>query len=209
MKFVAVAVLAFALSGCGGGGEHGSAVLWVTRDRGATVMYTGTVPAGLTAMQALDRVQKISTRYGGRYVQSIDGVSGSLTKQKDWFYFVNGVEEGVGATEVRLHAGDVEWWDYRSWSHGQMSVPVVVGAWPKPVDGNVTVSGVQPAARELASAIHADGGPNRVIVTSTPVVFHGASSAGHYTFWISARDAARLAKDPKLARFHYTGLSGA
>ena len=209
MKFVAVAVLAFSLAGCGGGRAHGTATLWVTRDRGATVLYAGTVPAGLTAMQALDRVQKISTRYGGRYVQSIGGVSGSLTKQHDWFYFVNGVEEGVGATEVRLHAGDVEWWDYRSWSHGQMSVPVVVGAWPKPVLGDVTVSGVQPAARDLASAIHADGGPNHVIVTSKQVIFHGASTAGHFTFWISARDAERLAKNPKLARFRYTGLNRA
>ena len=30
------------------------ATLWVTRDRGANVLYHGTVPAGLTAMQALD-----------------------------------------------------------------------------------------------------------------------------------------------------------
>ncbi|HKU58658.1 MAG TPA: DUF4430 domain-containing protein [Gaiellaceae bacterium] len=208
MRYAAGVALVFALAGCGGGGEHGSAVLWVTRDRGATVVFTGAVPAGLTAMQALDRVQKITTRYGGRYVQSIGGVSGSLTNQKDWFYFVNGVEEGVGATEVRLHPGDVEWWDYRSWAHGQMSVPVVVGAWPKPVFGNVTVSGAQPAARELGRALHADGGPNHVIVTPSPVVFRGASTGGHYTFWISARDAERLAKNPKLARFHYEGLGG-
>lgn len=208
MKLAVGSVLILLLAGCGGTGEHGSAVLWVTRDRGATVLYTGTVPAGLTAMQALDRVQKISTRYGGRYVQSIDGVSGSLTGERDWFYFVNGVEEGVGATEVRLHPGDVEWWDYRSWAHGQMSVPVVVGAWPKPVFGNVTVAGAQPAARELGRALHANGGANRVIVTSTPVAFHGAATGGHYTFWISSDDADRLAKNPKLARFHYTGLAG-
>lgn len=206
MKLVAAAVLAFVLAGCGGGRVHGTATLWVTRDRGATVMYTGTVPAGLTAMQALDRVQKISTRYGGRFVQSIDGVSGSLSGERDWFYFVNGVEEGVGATEVRLDPGDVEWWDYRSWAHGQMSVPVVVGAWPKPVAGDVTVTGVEPAARELAHAIRANGGANRVVVTAQPVVFHGAQTRGHVTFWISARDATRLAKNPELARFHYEGL---
>jgi hypothetical protein len=206
VKLVAVAVLAFVLAGCGGGRAHGTATLWVTRGEGATVLYTGAVPAGLTAMQALDRVQKIATRYGGRYVQSIGGVSGSLTNERDWFYFVNGVEEGVGATEVRLHPGDVEWWDYRSWAHGQMSVPVVVGAWPKPVFGNVTVTGVQPAARELGAALQANGGANRVLVTAQPVVFHGAKTGGHFTFWISARDAVRLAKNPKLARHRYEGL---
>jgi hypothetical protein len=180
----------------------------VTHDRGSQVVFAGTVPAGLTAMQALERVQKVSTKYGGRFVQSIDGVSGSLSGQRDWFYFVDGVEEGVGATEVRLQPGDIEWWDYRSWSRGQMSVPVVVGAWPKPVAGNVSVTGVQPAARLLARALHARGGANRVIVSANPVVFHGARTGGHFTFWISSRDALRLAKNPKLARFRYEGLPG-
>ncbi|HEY3961483.1 MAG TPA: DUF4430 domain-containing protein [Gaiellaceae bacterium] len=205
---VTVLVLALALTGCGSVREHGTATLWVTRDHGSDVVFTGTVPAGLTAMQALERVQKVSTRYGGRYVQSIGGVSGSLSGERDWFYFVNGIEEDVGAAEFRLHPGDVEWWDYRSWAHGQMSVPVVVGAWPRPVEGNVSVSGAEPAARLLARALHANGGANRVIVSTTPVVFHGARTSGHFTFWISARDAIRLAKDPKLARFRYEGLNG-
>jgi hypothetical protein len=208
VRYAVGAVLALVLAGCGGRGEHGSAAVWVTHNRGAAVVFTGTVPAGLTAMQALERVQKVSTRYGGRFVQSIGGVSGSLSGERDWFYFVNGVEEGVGATEVRLHPGDVEWWDYRSWSHGQMSVPVVVGAWPKPVAGNVTVTGAEPAARVLGRVLHADGGTNRVIVTAQPVVFHGVSAAGHFTFWISAHDALRLAKNPALARFRYEGLDG-
>ena len=79
MRPALVLVLAFAVTGCGGGREHGTATLWVTRDRGAQVLYTGTVPAGLTAMQALERVRKVTTRYGGRFVQSIDGVEGSAT----------------------------------------------------------------------------------------------------------------------------------
>ena len=33
----------------------------------------GTVPAGLTAMQALDRKLDVDTRYGGRFVQAIEG----------------------------------------------------------------------------------------------------------------------------------------
>ena len=33
---------------------------------------------------------------------------------------------------MRLRAGDVEWWDFRSWKGGAMIVPVVVGAFPEP-----------------------------------------------------------------------------
>jgi hypothetical protein len=127
-----VLLLALVAAGCGGAREHGTATLWVTRDRGAHVLYTGTVPAGLTAMQAVERRRKVTTRYGGRFVQSIDGIEGSLTRQHDWFYFVNGFEGDRSAAEVRLHDGDVEWWDFRPWNGGSMSVPVVVGAYPEP-----------------------------------------------------------------------------
>ena len=37
--------------------------------------------------------------------------------ERDWFYFINGKLADRGATEVRLHKGDVEWWDYRQWSN--------------------------------------------------------------------------------------------
>ena len=132
MRPVLLVAAVLALAGCGGGHTHGTATLWVTQDHGGQVLFTGKVPAGLTAMQALTRVQKVGTRYGGRYVQSIDGVSGSLSAEKDWFFFVNGVESGTGASEVKLKPGDVEWWDYRSWKGSGMTVPVVVGAFPEP-----------------------------------------------------------------------------
>ena len=112
-----LAVLAAAvalLSGCGGAAGSGKATLWVTRDEGRQVLLVRTVPAGETAMQALDRSAKLSTRYGGRFVESIDGVSGSIGSRHDWFYFVNGIEADRGAAEYRLHPGDVEWWDYRN-----------------------------------------------------------------------------------------------
>ena len=133
VRWVAVPLLALFLAGCGAGeGGHGTATLWVTRDNGAQVLYTGTVPAGLTAMQALERKLKVSTRYGGRFVQSIDGVSGSASGQRDWFFFVNGIEADTGAAEVRLRRGDAEWWDYRSWKGSGFTAPVVVGAFPEP-----------------------------------------------------------------------------
>ena len=67
----AVAAVAL-LAGCGSGAGAGKATLWVTRDEGKQVLLVRTVPAGETAMQALERSAKLSTRYGGRFVQSIE-----------------------------------------------------------------------------------------------------------------------------------------
>ena len=119
------------LAGCGGA-AGGQATLWVTRDEGSTVLVDTTVPAGETALQALDRKTDIETRYGGKFVQAVNGLSGSITKHRDWFYFVNGIEGPRGAQEYRLHDGDVLWWDYRDWGRTGENVPVVVGAFPEP-----------------------------------------------------------------------------
>ena len=58
MRRLLLALLAaLLLAGCGeerGQGE-GTASLWITRDRGEEVVLTADVPAGLTAMQALER----------------------------------------------------------------------------------------------------------------------------------------------------------
>jgi hypothetical protein len=130
VKHLSLLLAVAALAGCGGE-EHGRATLWITRDRGTRVILQRQVPAGLTAMQALDRVADLDTRYGGRYVQAINGVKGSLSGRRDWFYFINGYEADRSAAEYRLHQGDVEWWDFRSW-RGLMRAPIVVGAFPEP-----------------------------------------------------------------------------
>lgn len=214
MRRLIVPVLAAAaLAGCGGE-RSGTATVWVTRDRGAHLLHEETVPAGLTAMQALERVAKVKTRYGGRFVQAVDGIEGDVSKQRDWFYYVNGVEAGVGAGEYRLHDGDIEWWDYRSWKR-QMSVPVVVGAFPEPFEGSdtwVATSCCPAAARALAAAIGARtekylGVPTFTIavVPGSPV-FKGRRGSGGFVFVIGRRDALRLAQDPTLAKFRYEGL---
>src|SRR4051794_33582452 len=109
MRRFALVLAVAALARCGGG-EHGTAPVSATRDRGAHVLPIRSVPAGLKAMQALDRVADIKTRYAGRFVQSIDGIDGSVTARRDWFYFVNGYEGDRSAAEYRLHDGDLEWW---------------------------------------------------------------------------------------------------
>ena len=62
------------LAGCGGaaGGEEGTAQLWVTRDRGAKLLVEAKVDAGQTLLRALASEAKVETRYGGRYVQSVE-----------------------------------------------------------------------------------------------------------------------------------------
>jgi hypothetical protein len=108
------------LAGCGG--ENGSATLKVTRDHGSQVLLVSRVPAGLTAMQALQRKAEVRTSYGGRFVVSINGLSSA--PRRDWFYFIDGVLGDRSAAEVRLHDGDVEVWDYRRWTDpGEVQKP--------------------------------------------------------------------------------------
>ena len=168
-RLAGLALVALFLTACAGGtGEDGKASLWITRDRGSQVLLLRTVDAGQTAMQALESVAEVETRYGGRFVQSIEGVEGNLASRRDWFWFVNGIEGDRSAAEYRLRPGDVEWWDYRSWAE-RMQEPVVVGAFPEPFlhgydgerrDAFVLYAGpaFAPAARAIARVIEADSG---------------------------------------------------
>jgi Domain of unknown function (DUF4430) len=211
VRWPVVSLLALALAGCGGGErEHGTATLWVTRDRGAQVLYSGSVPAGLTAMQTLERKLKVTTRYGGRFVQSIDGVSGSASAERDWLYFVNGIESEQGATEVRLRPGDVEWWDYRSWHGSGFSVPVVVGAFPEPfrhgfewAKPGAQVSGTGPSVRKLQQLV--GRGPNSIVVEATvPTNSAQATRDGSVVkLVLGLHAAARLAGNPAALRYRY------
>jgi hypothetical protein len=108
-----------------------TASIVVTRDFGARPLLDRQVAPGQSVMTALRGVARIDTRYGGRFVQSIDGISGSLTRARDWTYFVNGLEARVGATDVTLHAGDRIWWDFHAWAD-LPTVPAVIGSYPEP-----------------------------------------------------------------------------
>ena len=74
----------------------------------------------------------MTTRYGGGFVQSIDGVEGSARRHEDWFWFVNGLAGDRSAASYRLRDGDVAWWDYRDWSGDAETLEVVAGAFPEP-----------------------------------------------------------------------------
>jgi hypothetical protein len=135
---VAIAVAAVS-TGCGLGAgptSEGAATLTVTRDYGSSQMLATDEqdpPESETVLRFLDREADIATRYGGGFVQSIDGQAGQERdgRRSDWFFYVNGVESPVGAAEVHVRGGDRIWWDYRDWTDA-MSVPAVVGSWPEP-----------------------------------------------------------------------------
>ena len=162
----AVAVL-FVLTGCGGatGAEQGTAQLWVTRDRGAELLVDTQVGAGQTLLRALAAEADVKTRYGGRYVQSVNGIEGSLRRQRDWFWFVNGYEGDRSAASYRLRDGDIAWFDFRGWAR-EGEARVVVGAFPEPfVHGYAGKArravvrfegGQTPRAARLAKLIGAD-----------------------------------------------------
>jgi hypothetical protein len=134
-----VAVLALVAGGCGfGAGEEtgGPVTVTVSRDFGERRMAptsTDTVRKGETVMRLLQRSFDVETRYGGNFVQEIDGVSGGREdgRRVDWFYYVNGIESSVGAGERRLSPGDRVWWDHHDWETA-MRVPAVVGSFPEP-----------------------------------------------------------------------------
>jgi len=229
LRRLALPLVALLLAGCGGQRGHGMARLWITRDRGSVVLFVGRVPAGLTAMQGLEWAAEgqVKTRYGGRFVQSIDGIQGSLSGERDWFYFVNGIEGDRSAAEYRLHPGDVEWWDYRSWRDA-MSVPVVIGAFPEPFvhgfDGHrlrtvVTFGpGARRGAEAIARVVHGKAVPglgsrftnanvvrvDRSLPTST--IQKSLAAGGPVFLTLTPRDALRLARDPKLVEFRYQGV---
>jgi hypothetical protein len=137
-RVVAPLLAALLLAGCGiGPGEQrsGGAQVRVTRDFGQTELHhasTKTISDGQTVMRLTEAKFDVDTRYGGRFVQSIDGVKGSgATGQRDWFFFVNGVESEVGAADYDLSPGDRIQWDYRRWDVA-MREPAIVGAFPEP-----------------------------------------------------------------------------
>lgn len=137
---LATVALAALASGCGfGPGEdrEGEASLRVTRDYGAQVIAgatEGDPSESDTVIRLLDRVAEIETRYGGGFVQSIDGLAGGIEAGRsfDWFFYVDGIESSVGSAEVPIEAGSRIWWDYHDWTD-VMRVPAVVGSWPEPL----------------------------------------------------------------------------
>jgi len=133
----AVAIVsAIAVAGCGlGAGKSTSGVvtLNVTRNFGTApvgAVSEKSIPGSQTVMRMLERSFKVTTRYSGGFVESIDGHAGSASRL-DWFYYVNGVQATMGAAGTSVHKGDRIWWDLHDWTATD-SIPAVVGSFPEP-----------------------------------------------------------------------------
>jgi hypothetical protein len=120
----------------GSGKVDATVTMTVTRDFGAESV--GGKPKtdaqqGDTVMRALERDYEVKTRYGGGFVQEIEGLSGGRENGRpvDWFYYVNGIEAPQGAAQRRISPGDDIWWDRHAWQAAQR-IPAVVGSFPEP-----------------------------------------------------------------------------
>lgn len=138
---LAVVVVSAALAGCGlgPGPGTGGVSLTVTRDFGGhpvALVKQSRVPGSETVMRMLERHFQVGTRYGGGFVQSIDGSAGNPA-QTDWFYYVNGVQAPQGAATTAVHRGDRIWFDLHDW-HATDSIPAVVGSFPAPFVNGVS-----------------------------------------------------------------------
>jgi hypothetical protein len=109
----------------------------ITRDFGKEILSEKTLalPEKSSAMEALSGIAQVDTAYNGGFVKGIDGISskyqGAASAKQDWFVFINGVLANTGALDYSLYAGDIEQWDFHTWSFHQ-SVPAVIGHFPQP-----------------------------------------------------------------------------
>jgi hypothetical protein len=135
----AATVAAVVLAGCGvGPGEKPSTPvsLTVTRDFGGRVVLRrpdAKVAGADTVMRVTQRNAKVTTRFGGDFVQSIGGVSGGRRDGRpyDWFIYLDGILTEQGAGGLRVSGGERIWWDHHDWGLTP-DVPAVVGSFPEP-----------------------------------------------------------------------------
>jgi Domain of unknown function (DUF4430) len=110
--------------------------LTVSSEFGARVLSQSSAPqvrGSETVMSLLMRNNQVTTRFGGGFVQSIQGLGGGqhAGEPVDWFYYVNGIEAPKGAADTVVHTGDRIWWDLHDWSQTE-DIPAVVGSFPEP-----------------------------------------------------------------------------
>ena len=166
---VAVAIVA-AGCGFGAGPGTGDVTLTVTDDFGSHQLATisaAHVPGSETVMRMLERHFNVGTRYGGGFVESINGHSGDGSEH-DWFYYVNGVQASQGAATTDVNRNDRIWFDLHDWSATE-SIPAVVGSFPEPFSNGfggkrypVTIecaSNVSVACKRVTAALSAAGVP--------------------------------------------------
>ena len=134
----------------------GALRLVISRDYGARVLKDIVVPAraGTTVMRLLAEHSDVDTKYGGGFIQGIDGLESSFGASSadaaDWFFWVDGAMGSVGAGDVTLHGGQTVWWDYHRWA-GALFIPGSLDAFPAPFANRDMVLAAQPAGTQAAA----------------------------------------------------------
>jgi hypothetical protein len=199
IALAALLVAAISLvAGCGLGDGNGAAnvTVTVTRAFGTAPVATvsrASVPGSETVMRMLERSFRVTTRYGGGFVESIDGLSGS-SSHRDWFYYVNGIEAPRGAATTPVHGGDEIWWDLHDWSATD-SVPAVVGSFPEPFvhgqGGKRLPTVLECAPRVAAACTRVSGQLSRAGVPVASQLLGAASGADIATVLVGPWSALR------------------
>ena len=107
------------------------ATLVVTKNFSRPPLVEKRVPAeGSSCMDILRSCARVETAYGGSFIVSINGISGT-SNAGAWFYYVNGVMADVGADRHTPRAGDVIQWDFHPW-RASAWIAAIVGSYPQP-----------------------------------------------------------------------------
>ncbi len=203
------------MAGCGiGAGAAPSAVkLLVTRDFGSRPVGTQGAPKLVgeeTVMSLLERNDHVTTRFGGGFVQSIDGVSGGTEAGRpvDWFYYVNGLQAAKGAAATTVHPGDHVWWDQHDWSQTE-DVPAVVGSYPEPfVNGYggkrypVRVECAQEAGRPCQTVLA------RLRAAGVPAAVSAIGPGGEMVLRVLVGPWSEVKREPEVARIEQGPRTG-
>ena len=194
-----------ALAGCGlGAGPAPSAVkLLVTSDFGARTIGPQGPPAvhgQETVMSLLERNHHVTTRFGGGFVQSVEGLAGGGEggRPVDWFYYVNGIEADQGAAATNVHPGDHIWWDHHDWSETE-SVPAVVGSFPEPflngIEGKRLPVRVECA--QVGSPCHTV--TERLLAAGVPAAVSAIGAGGGKTLRVLVGGWSAVSREPGIA----------
>lgn len=112
-------------------GKDITVTLVLTRDFGSELILKETVKVekGASAMDILEELAEVETKYSGGFVHAINGITNSSTE--NWFYNINGISANIGAGAYTLYDGDVEHWDFHDWTFYAFT-PAIIGHFPEP-----------------------------------------------------------------------------
>jgi len=118
--------------------NQNTVTLMITRDFGSQTLAKKkiTLKKDWTVIDLLESTSKVSTKWDGSFVNSIEGLksqSGGFSRDGlDWFYYINGICADVGADGYDLKTGEVVWWDYHVWKSMGSANSAVIGCYPEP-----------------------------------------------------------------------------